>query len=111
MLNYPLWFGILQGFTDVDNAVSKAATDVKNVKDPKRNFYELEKARVAVKENFKDNTALGTFVDNHDHARFLGINGRDHTNFMHAMTFILFNQGVPIIYYGSEQGYYESGDP
>ena len=108
MLNYPLWFGILHGFTDADNANHKVIYPENSNR--LRNLNDLESTRLAVIENFRDHKVLGTFVDNHDHRRFLNVNP-DHATFKHAMTFILFTEGIPIIYYGSEQGYNMGGDP
>lgn len=108
MLNYPLWFGILHGFTDADNAGKRVIYPESSNRI--RSLIDTENARLAVKENFRDHTVLGTFVDNHDHRRFLNINSSTVT-FKHAMTFILFTEGIPIIYYGSEQAYNMGGDP
>ena len=108
MLNYPLWFGILHGFTDADNAGKNVIYP--GASNRKRSLIDTEASRIAVKANFKDHTVLGTFVDNHDHRRFLNINP-DIPTFKHAMTFILFTEGIPIIYYGSEQAYNMGGDP
>ncbi len=54
---------------------------------------------------------LATFIDNHDNPRFLSQNGNDTTGLKLALTFLLTARGVPIIYYGTEQGFYGSGDP
>lgn len=108
MLNYPLWFGILHGFTDADNALHNVIYPENSNR--KRNLIDTENARLAVKANFRDHTVLGTFVDNHDHRRFLNVNP-DIPTFKHAMTFILFSEGIPIVYYGSEQAYNMGGDP
>lgn len=54
--------------------------------------------------------ALGLFVDNHDNARFLH-NSYSIPLFKSALTFITFAQGIPITYYGSEQGFAGGNDP
>jgi len=58
---------------------------------------------------FADVSVLGSFVDNHDNPRFL------HTGRMaqlrNALAFILFTPGIPIIYYGTEQGLHGGDDP
>jgi len=53
---------------------------------------------------------MGLFVDNHDNERFL----HDHGNWDHligALIFSLFYPGIPIVYYGDEQGYGGGRDP
>ncbi len=55
-------------------------------------------------QQFEDVNLLGTFLDNHDNARFLsGTN--DYKLYQSALTFTLLSSGVPIIYYGTEQGF------
>jgi alpha-amylase len=59
---------------------------------------------------FHDVNALGLFVDNHDNPRFLYYKN-SWTQFKSALTFVAFAQGIPIVYYGSEQGYAGGPDP
>lgn len=54
--------------------------------------------------------ALGVFIDNHDNPRFLSITNWNPL-FKSALTFVAFSQGIPIIYYGSEQGFSGGADP
>jgi alpha-amylase len=51
---------------------------------------------------FSDMDALGVFIDNHDNPRFLSYQGASIPLFKSALTFAVFSQGIPIIYYGSE---------
>jgi alpha-amylase len=51
--------------------------------------------------NYRDYSALGVFVENHDNARFLNMFG-DRTRFLAAIAFTLFAKGIPIVYYGGE---------
>jgi len=46
---------------------------------------------------------LGTFVDNHDNDRFLYKNNNQQL-LKNALAFIYGTQGIPIVYYGTEQG-------
>lgn len=55
-------------------------------------------------------SVLGLFLDNHDQPRFLSVNS-DHTLLMNGLTYILFANGIPIIYQGTEQGFNGNGDP
>jgi alpha-amylase len=59
---------------------------------------------------FVDVSALGVFVDNHDNPRFL-YNFGNHSMFKNALTFSLLARGIPIVYYGSEQGFGGGADP
>lgn len=56
-----------------------------------------------------DWAATGTFLDNHDHPRFL--NTGDLNSYKSALVFMLYTTGVPIIYYGTEQEYNGAADP
>ncbi|KFH42134.1 Alpha-amylase A type-like protein [Hapsidospora chrysogenum ATCC 11550] len=63
-----------------------------------------------VSESFADPAALGTFLDNHDNARWLHAEP-DTTLFKNALAFVILSRGIPIVYYGSEQGYGGGEDP
>ena len=53
---------------------------------------------------------MGAFVDNHDNARFLnGYGNQD--NLLGATVLTLFCTGIPLVYYGTEQGYGGGNDP
>lgn len=69
-----------------------------------RNRYSEEQSK------FRDITALGVFVDNHDNARFLNFQ-RNTNRFKNALAFSIFSQGIPFVYYGSEQGFNGGNDP
>jgi alpha-amylase len=77
-------------------------------------------------KSFKDVGLLGTFIDNHDNPRFLNYfsssvasslssisssNTKAYTLYKNALVLTLFTSGIPIIYYGSEQGYHGGADP
>jgi alpha-amylase len=63
-----------------------------------------------VNQKFRDPTALGIFVDNHDNARFLN-QYNDQQMFKNALVFALTATGIPFYYYGSEQAYAGGNDP
>lgn len=65
----------------------------------------------SAKANFGDIDALGTFIDNHDNPRFLQENGYNLKTFQNALAWGLCTQGIPIVYYGDEQGYAGGNDP
>jgi len=59
---------------------------------------------------YKDSSVIGTFIDNHDQPRFLSVQS-DTWKYRNALVFTLFSTGIPIIYYGSEQGFNGGDDP
>eukprot|EP00826_Nyctotherus_ovalis_P051508 TRINITY_DN6441_c0_g1_i3.p1 TRINITY_DN6441_c0_g1~~TRINITY_DN6441_c0_g1_i3.p1 ORF type:complete len:477 (-),score=102.90 TRINITY_DN6441_c0_g1_i3:199-1581(-) len=92
MVNYPLYHGIQKVFKENSHmSTLKAVFD-------------------GIKKEFKDTTVLGTFLDNHDKRRFLH-GDPDIKKFKNALTFVLMFEGIPIIYYGSEQGFNGGDDP
>lgn len=75
-----------------------------------KSFYNLKQRLIDNKNAFKDVNALGVFVDNHDNARFLFGNGNT-AGLKSALIFGLFTEGIPMVYYGSEQAYGGGDDP
>ena len=59
---------------------------------------------------FSDATVLGTFADNHDNARFLHYDS-NLNDFKNNLVFNFYLQGIPIVYYGSEQAFSGGDDP
>ncbi len=55
---------------------------------------------------FPDPTIIPTFVDNHDVPRFLA-NGSP-AGLAQALAFLFTSPGIPVVYYGTEQGFTES---
>ncbi len=53
---------------------------------------------------------LGTFLDNHDNARFLNAQS-DYQLYKNGLVYTLYSAGIPIIYYGTEQGFNGGNDP
>lgn len=60
-------------------------------------------------QNFS-HSSTGTFLDNHDQARFLSVQP-DTTLYKAALTYLFMSQGIPIVYYGTEQGFNGGPDP
>jgi alpha-amylase len=73
-------------------------------------MYQIQSTLQSYAKSFSDMSVLGTFIDNHDQARFLSGTG-DHTLYKNAIAYVLMSEGIPIIYYGTEQGYAGSSDP
>eukprot|EP00767_Chilomastix_cuspidata_P001057 gnl/Chilomastix_cuspidata/1318.p1 GENE.gnl/Chilomastix_cuspidata/1318~~gnl/Chilomastix_cuspidata/1318.p1 ORF type:complete len:482 (+),score=96.41 gnl/Chilomastix_cuspidata/1318:145-1446(+) len=93
LFNYPLYYSLLNTY-----GYGGSLWDLSNVIKDEEN-------------QFPDVTLLATFTDNHDNARWLYQTGGDWERYRSALTFALFYQGVPVIYYGSEQGFNGGNDP
>ncbi|KAJ5073280.1 alpha-amylase [Anaeramoeba ignava] len=91
-LSYPLYFTLISVFAN------------------KQSMYQIQSEYEAYASNFPDMSILGTFIDNHDQPRFLDLNG-DYTSYKNAIAFVLMAEGIPIIYYGTEQGFAGASDP
>jgi glycosidase len=96
MLHYPLCFtanGVF-GYADAPAAL------------PAR-YANLDEYDASTRER------LTTFLDNHDNSRFLGagIADQDESRLEAALAWLLTSRGVPILYYGTEQGFDGGGDP
>jgi alpha-amylase len=78
--------------------------------DETKSMYELRDLMNDENKIFPDATVLGTFSDNHDNARFLSYNS-DIKNYQNNVIFNLYIQGIPIVYYGTEQGFSGGDDP
>eukprot|EP01130_Rhizamoeba_saxonica_P017675 TRINITY_DN8618_c0_g1_i1.p1 TRINITY_DN8618_c0_g1~~TRINITY_DN8618_c0_g1_i1.p1 ORF type:complete len:472 (-),score=78.46 TRINITY_DN8618_c0_g1_i1:16-1431(-) len=92
VLSYPLYFTLKDVFAH------------------KQSMYNIQSVLQAYSSSFKDTSVLGTFIDNHDNARFLSMNG-DYQLYKSALTYVLLSEGIPIVYYGTEQGYAGGNDP
>lgn len=92
-LNYPIFFRVRQTWQGMNS------------------FWGLHEVLMAEEQTFGSNMDyIGQFVNNHDNERFL------HTNyniprFKGALTFTLLFRGIPIVYYGDEQGFTGANDP
>lgn len=92
MINYPLFFKTCDTFAY------------------KHSFKELKSMMDQVKAEFRDHKVLANFIDNHDNNRFLSKN-KNINILKNAALFTLFHEGIPIIYYGTEQEFNGVGDP
>ncbi|KAI1816976.1 glycoside hydrolase superfamily [Poronia punctata] len=63
-----------------------------------------------ISEAFPDPSALGTFLDNHDNPRWLNA-VNDQALLKNALAYVILSRGIPIVYYGTEQGYGGGADP
>eukprot|EP00048_Salpingoeca_helianthica_P017382 m.236946 g.236946 ORF g.236946 m.236946 type:complete len:530 (+) comp20855_c0_seq1:50-1639(+) len=62
------------------------------------------------KTGFRDRSVLGLFLDNHDNPRFLNLKN-DYTQLKNGLAYVLLAEGIPIVYYGTEQGFAGGNDP
>ncbi|CAG2256694.1 AMY [Mytilus edulis] len=92
ILNYPLYYTMKRVFTG--NQSMKTLTTTVD--------QEIMK--------FEDITVLGNFIDNHDVQRFFSISPNI-TMLMNNLAYVLLSQGIPIIYYGTEQAFNGRNDP
>jgi alpha-amylase len=83
---------------------------LRNVFAQQQSFTELQTLSDAMPHSFNNVNVLGTFLDNHDNVRFLNA-ANDRTRYKNALTHVLFTSGIPIVYYGSEQGFAGGSDP
>lgn len=92
MLNYPMYYTIIEVFHH------------------KKSMWELEKRWKELKIHFRDISSFGNFIDNHDVSRFFH-KMPDISLIKNALAFILFFNGLPIVYQGTEYLFRGSKDP
>lgn len=95
MLSYPLYFTMMDVF-----ARQQSMSALEGLLGPSGSY----------RAKFSDLYALGNFIDNHDNARFL-YSQSSWTLYKNALAMTIMNIGIPIVYYGSEQGYNGGNDP
>jgi len=91
LLNYPLYF------------------TMKDVFSSSNSMYGLRNLFTSEEGSFSDTSLLGNFIDNHDNERFLHSTGVPQMRA--ALTFALSANGIPIMYYGTEQYFNGGNDP
>lgn len=93
MLNYATYYWVIRAFS------SNTAT-----------MTELTNNIQWLNATCQDTTLLGNFLENHDQARFASMT-TDIGLTKNAIAFTVLNDGIPIIYYGQEQGFSGAVDP
>jgi alpha-amylase len=92
ILSYPLFFTL------------------RNVFEQQQSMRQLGAQWRAGQSEWADTGLLGTFLSNHDNARFL--NGQsDVTLFRAALAYSILSDGIPIVYYGDEFLFHGGEDP
>ncbi|TFK64230.1 glycoside hydrolase family 13 protein [Pluteus cervinus] len=94
VLDYPTWFPLTAAFTSTNGSLSA-----------------LKNAAAATQSNYKGGASTaGLFLENQDQPRFQSIT-KDQSLVQNAMAWPFVFDGIPILYYGQEQGYDGNGDP
>ncbi len=83
---------------------------IRKVFNQRESMYGIRTRIDEMRAHFKDTTVLGNFIDNHDKPRFLYIT-KDAALLKSALAFLLFAEGIPIVYYGTEQSFNGGDDP
>ncbi|KAF2817253.1 alpha-amylase [Mytilinidion resinicola] len=96
ILDYPLYFAI--------NRTFQQQSDMSDL------TYNLELSKNGGSTGSKDNTLLGTFIENHDNPRFPWSTD-DMSLVKNAIAFTILSDGIPIIYQGQEQHLAGADDP
>ncbi|KAF4633064.1 hypothetical protein G7Y89_g5062 [Cudoniella acicularis] len=91
MLNYPAYFWITQAFESTTGSISNLVNGINTMK-----------------STCSDTTLLGSFLENHDNARFPSLTS-DMSLTKNAIAFTVLADGIPIIYEGQEQHYSGGG--
>ncbi|KAJ7349293.1 glycoside hydrolase family 13 protein [Mycena albidolilacea] len=94
VLNYPLYYALVAAFTLPGAQNMSALID---------NFDQS-------KTGYSDTTVLGNFLENQDLPRWHNLSV-DPQSLYNAMTVTFLTEGIPIVYYGQEQGFSGAADP
>ncbi|KAI0036501.1 glycoside hydrolase family 13 protein [Vararia minispora EC-137] len=94
ILDYPSYFQLFRVFSSPQGRFSDAVAA-------------LQRAQAAYRNGL---FRTGSFIENHDQPRLASAT-QDRALITNAMVFSFVHDGIPITYYGSEQGYQGGGDP
>ncbi|EJF62461.1 alpha-amylase [Dichomitus squalens LYAD-421 SS1] len=94
ILNYPMYNALVSAFAIPGAQNMSALTDMVS----------------QIKSKSKDPTLLGNFLEDQDVPRWASISV-DPQSMWNAMTFNFMSDGIPIVYYGQEQGFNGNADP
>lgn len=93
LLNFPVWETIVGGFNSSTSSVAYVSSTAESV------------AKLCT-----DPTLLGSFIENQDLPRFKAYS-TDDTLSHNAISYTMLADGIPVIYYGYEQGFSGYNDP
>lgn len=93
LLNFPVWEALVGGFNATTESLAYVMAAQQNV------------GRLC-----SDSTLLGSFIENQDLPRFKAYT-TDDTLSHNAITYVFLDDGIPVLYYGYEQGFSGANDP
>lgn len=93
VLNYPMWYSIMNTFKNSSTPVQALTYAINNLD-----------------TTCHDPTIMGIFTENHDVARLANMTD-DLSHLKNALVFGLLGDGIPILYYGTEQRFHGGEDP
>ncbi|KAF5348030.1 hypothetical protein D9758_010052 [Tetrapyrgos nigripes] len=98
ILDYPTYYAVFNAFTS--SSLSGTSGNVSHI------------AEMALQAQsvYRDPFALGSFVENQDQPRIQSRTS-DQALVKNALAWVFVNDGIPIVYYGQEQGYQGGEDP
>ena len=101
-LSFPLAFTLRDVFSDISESALGVGT-----------MWKLHNQLQSYDQNFASSTlsAFGTFLDNHDLPRFLSYPGSNKRRLQGGLCAVFMLPGIPMVYYGLEQGLNGGDDP
>ncbi|GES59433.1 alpha-amylase A type-1/2 [Aspergillus terreus] len=93
VFNYPVYYPLLDAFKSTSGSISDLYSMINTMKTA-----------------CADTTLLGTFIENHDNPRFASYTD-DMSLAKNVAAFVIFADGIPVIYAGQEQHYSGGNDP
>jgi len=108
VLSYPMCFTIRDCFQGPTAATTSSSSGGSGELAP---LTELADQQAALSQSMRNVSLLGTFVDNHDNARFLNMTSVPLYRYQSALAYVLLSSGIPIVYYGTEQALHGGDDP
>ncbi|KAH0830442.1 glycoside hydrolase family 13 protein [Lanmaoa asiatica] len=113
VLNYPMYTAIVDAFAIPGQQNMSAMTDT--IAQSKQKFKVIETIftqywLVCLKSATQDCGLLGNFIENQDVPRWQNLSV-DPQSLYNAMIFNFMSDGIPIVYYGQEQGFSGNADP
>ncbi|QRV91311.1 alpha-amylase [Ceratobasidium sp. AG-Ba] len=94
VLDYPSWFAVTQAFASTTGNIALIAQNIPETQ-----------------QHFKNGgISTGAFLENHDQPRFQSWT-TDLSLVKNAMAYTFVTDGIPILYYGQEQGYTGGNEP
>ncbi len=101
VLSYPLFFTLRNVFAN-----KQSMYNLQSINQAYSAFPDVNSLGNISSQSYK----VGTFLDNHDNARFLSQQS-DSEIYKNAILYTLYSTGIPIIYYGTEQEFNGGNDP